>query len=241
MYYSKKFVLFDGQQSEKHKKAIEEINGDIIHTYDPSSDRKQIRNALDHADFAVICSNDKDRYIQTKLALNYNCNVIVEAPSRLPWEPIIDDNRINITLPYRYLSDIPKTAKYVKIVENMSDIFYIFYHQFIHYIDLSILLNAEFNGCILSDTETSRIITSDDENTYDILHVDIQSLYNEMYQDIVCRGKGTKPKDIFYLNWIMNKYYDMTYRFPYNQMRRNYMRYISTMDIKIDEWKTCNL
>ena len=41
----------------------------------------------------------------------------------------------------------------------------------------------------------------------DILDFDTQEAYNAMYKDI-WRGRGVKPKELYYLHWLMEKLSD---------------------------------
>lgn len=229
LFYKRKFVLMgDGRQAQKHRKAIDEIGGEIIYVYDPikynSEDiqlcnKQHLYRSLDFTDYVVICTPNNKHYEHTKLALRNNCKAIVEKPLNLPWEPIIDNDRLNVVLQYRYyLDQLPEKADLVKITTVRNPDYFktwkgdkritggIFYHLFVHYIDLAILLGASFEGNLVSEGEQERVIIEKDGTTHDIMHVDMQDLYNKMYNDIVYNDGGIKPKDIFYLNWVMNKF-----------------------------------
>ena len=80
----------------------------------------------------------------------------------------------------------------------------IFYNLFIHYIDLSLRLNSNFEGRVVKSGEQIRLI-----DDFDLFSVDMNELYLKMYNDIINNNKGVKPKDIFYLHWLLNKNSDM--------------------------------
>lgn len=253
-WYNPKFVLFgDGRQAGKHIKSIEHIGGEVILIHDPIKYPHQqkdseitLRAALDRADYAVICTPNYLHYRQTLFALSFPAvKVIVEKPLSLPWEPIIDDDRVNIVLQFRYFEGLPKEADLVKIVSVRGPDYFktwkgdarltggIFYHLFVHYIDLAIELGAKFEGHLISEGTQGRIIQGREWTggtskhfLLDLVKVDMQELYNEMYNGIVNENKGVKPKDIFYLNWIMNKYsmrdsISAPYKVTMNEWRMN--------------------
>jgi len=211
----KKFVLFgDGNQAQLHRKAIASIGGEIIAVYDPLKyGETSLRDELDIADWAVIASPNYLHYEQIKIALRYHVDVIVEKPMRLPWEPAIDNDRINIVLPYVYLSDLPSEAKAVSVKMVRDDAYYqtwrgdplktggVFYHLFIHYVDLAIRLGASFNGSIDSSGDQRRLV-----DEYNLMNVNMSDLYVVMYNEIIFNDKGIKPKDMFFLDWTMENY-----------------------------------
>lgn len=218
-------LIGDGKQAQYHKKAIESIGGVVKCIYDPCNfpmDDKEwpvYVKSLDHfferglADYIVICSPSHLHQEHIRLCLSKGIKVIVEKPSCMPWEPVIDDDRINICLQMRYHPDLPKKAEnvYVKMVRN-EEYFQtwkgdpkltggLFYNLFIHYIDLAIQLDANFTGHVVTDpVPQERIVDG-----LNLLDVDMQLLYNRMYEDIV-QGGGIKPKDKYYLRWVLQRH-----------------------------------
>lgn len=100
----------------------------------------------------------------------------------------------------------------------------LFYNLFLHGIDLAMQLGADFEGKVSTAGEQERWIGTnysewhfwsngtkygyheniDDKNKIDILNIDAQSCYNRMYEAIL-EGKGIKPSDLFYLNWMLQR------------------------------------
>ena len=109
----------------------------------------------------------------------------------------------------------------------------LFYNLFLHGIDLAMQLGADFEGLvskyghqerwIMFNPETPRGFRfysdptdigadnyscgkqwGDDSDTVDILNINTQAYYNHLYEAIL-EGKGIKPSDIFYLNWILQR------------------------------------
>ena len=143
------------------------------------------------------------------MALNDNRIVICEKPAVLPWQPVIDDDRINIVLQYRWLpDDIKGDSIDVKVVrdENYFKSWKgnpiltggVFYNIFIHYIDLAIRKRIKFIGQIEPSGEQYRKF-----GNYDLQSHDMNDLYFKMYKDIVFNDNGVKPKDLFYLDWVL--------------------------------------
>lgn len=206
-----------GKAAQKHEYAINNNNGEVIRIYDPAL--KDSYPNLDYAffkdlDYAVICSPSYLHREQVKLALSslpYDKQIIVEKPLVLPWEPMIDDNRINIVLQLRWM-DLPERADVVEAIMVRDDEYYkrwegdplktggMFYHLFIHYIDLAIKLNARFEGKILPEGKQLRRV-----DDIDIQTIDMNLLYDKMYHDIIHYDKGVKPSDIFYIHWILER------------------------------------
>jgi len=209
-------IIGDGQQAKKHKQAIANIGGDLIGVYDTEKyghTPRDLPRYLNGTDWVSICSPSKFHLPQIKKILNEsNVDIICEKPVAMPWENPIDDDRVNIVLQYRYLDDMPEKANKVTVVMarnaeyfksykgNIEDTGGIFYHLFIHYIDLSIRLNAEFCGEIIPDGTQIRMV-----DDFDILNIDMDKLYTKMYDEIVFKNNGVKTKDIQYLLWVMKK------------------------------------
>ncbi|OFW47589.1 MAG: hypothetical protein A2163_00785 [Actinobacteria bacterium RBG_13_35_12] len=220
-------LIGDGYIARRHKKAIEYIKGELSFIYDPMKYKQTesfeiflVANNNPATDYLIIASPNNTHYDYTKIALKNDIKVIVEKPFCLPWQPLIDDDRINIVLQLRYM-DLPKKADLVKAVMVRNEDFWnswkgnpkltggFISEFFIHYIDLAIILGADFEGTVQEYGKQVRYIYSRGENvqkgTYlDIMNIDMQDLYNKMYVDIV-NGGGVKPKDIFYLNWVIQK------------------------------------
>ena len=204
-------LIGDGYIAQYHKEAIKHLHGSLEWVYDPIKypDRIVEKNCVD---YIVICSPTYCHRNQIKEILNMNSltQIIVEKPAFLPWEPIIEDDRINIVLQLRW-ADLPKTADNVRIRMVRDEKYFqtwkgdpkltggLFYNLFIHYIDIAIMLNADFLGCVVKDGRQSRFV-----DTIDLLHIDMQKCYNKMYEDILI-GNGIKAKDILYLIWILTR------------------------------------
>ena len=132
----------------------------------------------------------------------------------LPWEPMIEDDRVNVVLQLRWI-DLPEKADLVKVVMVRNDAWFklwegdprktggLLYHLFIHYIDLALLLGARFEGLVVSEGEQIRMI-----DDLDIMKLDMNDLYFKMYKDTI-RGRGVKPKDLFYLHWWLDRNSDI--------------------------------
>jgi len=229
-------IIGDGYAAQRHKKAIEHVGGHLALLLDPKIQadwanvwkRIPILAKERKIDFFVIASPNYLHYEQCKFLLGEtDAQIICEKPLCLPWEPIIDDDRINIFLQLRYIENLPKQADLVRAIMVRNQQFFDswkgdprlsggnFYEFFIHYVDLAILLNADFEGEVKEEGEQERqIIGHYDEigappngaNWYiDIMQIDMQSLYNRMYEAIAT-GNGTKPKEIFYLKYILDKF-----------------------------------
>lgn len=229
--FRKRFGLIgDGIIAAKHRDAIKSIGGEINWVYDPIyksatlRKKSEIQTYYDYVPFAawravdwvVICSPTYMHRSHVKTAL-HNCKqVICEKPLCLPWEPLIDDDRINIVLQLRWIKDLPKKAELVRAVMVRDEAFFKtwkgnpklaggnIYEFYIHYIDLAIRLGASFEGAVLPKGNQSREIISRGK-VLDIMKIDMQDCYNRMYEDIL-NGKGVKPKELFYLTWTLNKY-----------------------------------
>lgn len=235
-------LIGNGRISQRHKEAIKHVGGDLVWIADPIFDGTgpTFHNGSDtpaqftripdmvmeSMDYIVICSPTSFHRQHTQEVLKYGCKVICEKPLCLPWEPLIDDDRINIVLQLRWIKDLPKKADLVRAVMVRNEEFFKSWHGdprlaggniyefFIHYIDLAILLGADFEGEVLPSGKQVREIHGHYDSIgypeggskyrIDIMSIDMQDLYNRMYDDILI-GKGVKPKDIFYLTWVLNQ------------------------------------
>lgn len=238
-------LIGDGIIAKRHKEAIAHVGGDLCWISDPAINitegnigyelraGSRIETRLYSAppaplhymqvDYVVVCSPTYLHRKQVQEAIYYGSKVICEKPLCLPWEPLIDDDRINIVLQLRYIEGLPKKADLVKAIMVRNEEFFRswkgdptlaggnIYEFFIHYIDLAILLGADFEGAVYPEGKQAReIITRYEDNgmpmvsVLDIMLLDMQDLYNRMYADIL-NGGGVKPKDIFYLTWILNR------------------------------------
>ncbi len=200
-------IIGDGYVSRFHKAAIIANGGSIGWIHDPDKGKREIREA----DVIVVASPSYLHSEHTRLALGLARQVIVEKPLCMPWEPIIDDDRVNIVMQYRW-ADLPVNADrvYVEMVRNEN--YYkgwkgnfkytggALFNLFIHYIDLAARLGAGFVGVLKS--EGAQVRKVDD---IDLMKIDTEKLYIKMYRDIL-NGKGIKPKDVYYLHWLLNKY-----------------------------------
>lgn len=203
-------LVGDGRQAQYHRKAIRHLGGELLWVQD--SDPRKWQGEKQRVDFAVICTpSDTHRWYCQVLLESLADEVIVEKPMCLPWEPLIDDDRINIVLQYRY-APLPEKAEKVEVVMVRDHAYFdtwkgnaratggIFYNLFIHYIDLAARLNADFHGKVVS--EGTQVRKVDDINLFGF---DMQELYNTMYENILY-GDGIHVRDIFYLHWLMNWY-----------------------------------
>lgn len=207
-------LVGDGNIAEKHRASIQSNGGEICKIYDPKYGEEcdQLEaNFFDELDYVVICSPSHLHREHIKLALEYNKKIIVEKPAFLPWEPPIDDDRINIVLQFRWL-DLPEKADKVTVTMVRDEAYFktwkgdpkntggTFYNLFIHYIDLANILGAEFEGSVIPEGKQIRMV-----DDLDIMKLNMIDLYIKMYNDIVSWDKGVKPKDIFYLHWLLNR------------------------------------
>jgi len=215
-----KFALIgDGTIAKYHKEAIKHVGGEIKYIFDPkyntNTDLLSATHFPHYIDYAVILSPSQFHRQQIKELLETGHilrGIICEKPAFLPWEPSIDDNRINIVLQLRYLPNLPEKADLVSVRFVRDEAYFkswkgdarntggLFYSLFIHYIKLAIDLKANFVGEVACSGEQIRKI-----DNYDILKVDTQELYNKMYKDIIFNNNGTKPQDLFLLNWILDR------------------------------------
>ena len=102
-------LLGDGKIAQRHREAISHIGGEIKWVYDPF---KYSLEPYCTVDYWVICSPSYKHREQTLSALEHNAKVIVEKPAVLPWEPLIESNKIFVVLQYRW-ADLPEKANYV--------------------------------------------------------------------------------------------------------------------------------
>ena len=215
------FLIGDGRIAQYHKAAIRKLDGEI-YIYDPIKYLLDKYRSLEIAirnynpDYAVICSPSYLHGEQTKVTLKHGYKVIVEKPAVLPWETLIDDDRIHIVLQLRYLENLPKKADLISVRFVRDEAYFktwkgdskltggIFYNLFIHYIQLSIMLGAKFEGTISSKGEQERYILYNDTKI-DLQKINMQDLYDRTYEDVVLKGNHIKPRDIFYLNWVLDR------------------------------------
>jgi len=193
------------------------------------------RNGRGNPIYVVICSPSNFHREQLKFILNNlpsNTQIICEKPAFLPWEPPIDSERLNICLQLRYLPNLPEKADKIYVRFVRDELYFkswkgdpkntggLFYSLFIHYIDLAQRLGADFEGAVKPEGTQERYIGLKwswpedvwgeydrfvaEEDKIDILNIDMQTLYNRMYEDIL-NGGGIKPRDLFYLDWILKR------------------------------------
>ena len=286
-----KFTLIgDGQIAKYHRKAIEHIGGEIICIVDLKHELGFGENNIPYSkdlkhtppyvfvesDYYIICSpsnfhRSQIKYLLSNISTWKSFQIICEKPAFLPWEQIIDDDRINIVLQLRYLLDLPDKVEKV-VAHFVRDEAYfeswkgdpkktggLFFSLFIHYIDLAIQLGADFEGSVSHAGKQRRMILgdfeheelefinkTDDPRRYileeagksyscpigtvrngvmdlynesgiidgeykleiDLLNINMQQCYNRMYEAIIA-GNGIKPKDVFYLSWILQRNSEM--------------------------------
>jgi hypothetical protein len=216
---SLKFGLIgDGKISVRHKAAVKFNGGEIYKIYDPRY--KDSKTKLDEEffaglDYVIICSPSFLHREQIKLALKYDKKIICEKPMCLPWEPFIDDDRVNIVLQLRWI-DLSEKADLINVVMARNDAYFdlwegdskltggVLYHLFIHYIDLALILDARFEGLVISEGKQIRMI-----DDLDIMKSAMDSLYARMYNDIINHDNGVKPRDLFYLHWWIDRNSDI--------------------------------
>ncbi len=203
-----------GSIARKHREAISACGGRIIKIHDPKYEPvfPLDDSFFEMLDYTVICSPSYLHREHTELSLKHDIPVIVEKPASMPWEPMINDNRVNVVLQLRWL-DLPKSADLINIRMVRDSDYYkgwvgnpiktggIFYHLFIHYIDLAIRLRAQFVGHVAPEGNQHRFV--DDINLED--KINTSDLYIKMYNDIVNYDEGVKPKDLFFLDWVLDK------------------------------------
>jgi len=105
-------LIGKGAISEKHINAIQSIGGELVQIYDPLlSNLQNVEDLFKYDfDYTVICSPSNFHYEHTKLALKNNRKVIVEKPQQLSWNPIIDNDNINVVLQFNWLDNFPDKA-----------------------------------------------------------------------------------------------------------------------------------
>lgn len=219
------FVLIgDGKIAGRHKEAIKYIGGDLIFIHDTKKRPNNKYNERKLVDYAVICSPTDTHleYIKALLKHHPKIKIICEKPMCLPWETLLDDDRINIVLQLRYLNGLPGRADLIKVTMIRDNDYWsswkgnpkltggYMFEFFIHYVDLAIQLNASFEGLVLKEGEGERSVYWGGPldiytNKFDITKCDMQDCYNRMYKDII-DGNGIKPKELFYLHWILNRH-----------------------------------
>ena len=227
-------LIGDGAIAKYHRKAIEHVGGTLTAICDPEKypggvetiDGIQtfvlndintfLKNTID---YIVICSPSHLHREQTKFVLDnatFNTQIICEKPAFLPWEPIIDDNRINICLQLRHMPVYPDNVKKIEVCFVRGKEYFmswkgdpkktggLFFNLFVHYLDLANILYADFEGTVISEGVQFRRVLSKNGTIINLLSVDMQECYNRMYEAIL-KGSGTKPKDLFYLDWILKR------------------------------------
>jgi len=210
-----KFTLIgDGKIAVRHREAIKNNGGEIVAVHDPKygSDSVSLEDKLFlDSDYVIICSPSFMHREHINYALKHDKRIIVEKPMVLPWEPMVDDNRINVVLQLRWI-DLPEKASVVKSVMSRNADYFkswegnakftggLFYHLFIHYIDLAIKLNARFEGTIIPEGPQIRCI-----DDLDIMKLDMNMLYTKMYNDIINNDLGVKPFELYYVHWVLEK------------------------------------
>lgn len=202
-----------GYIAKRHKESINRIGGKIVIDYDPIYSNLQYPHHVFKWDFdyLVICSPSNTHYEYIKMGLDHGKKIICEKPAFLPWEPIIDNNNINIVLQYNWL-EVENDIDMVEVIMNRDAEYFktwkgnsmltggIFFNLFIHYIYLAIKFNCPFLGKVVQGEKQVRRIGKIDLNL-----VDVDNLYEKMYYDIIFNDMGIKPKDIFYLMWFLNR------------------------------------
>lgn len=204
-------LIGKGYISKYHINAIENLNHNLVSIYDPFlSNLQKVEDLFKYnLDYVVICSPTNFHYEHVKLALKNNVKIICEKPLFPPWIPLFDNNDINIVLQYEYCN-LPDTANLLEVTMVRDEEYFktwkgnsfytggIFYNLFIHYFMISIKTGARFVGKILHEGTQVRKL-----DNIDLTKIDTIELYTKMYNEIIS-GNGRKPKDIFYLMWVLN-------------------------------------
>lgn len=210
-----------GYIAKRHKEAINRIDGKIVIDYDPIYSNLQYPHHIFKSDFKylVICSPSNTHYDYIKMGLENGKKIICEKPAFLPWQPIIDNNDINVVLQYRFLrlKDHIKNPTKVK-VKMVRDKKYlksskmdsrltggIFFNLFVHYIDLALQYDCDFEGFVETTGKQYRLVEGG-KSDYNLDSIPAEDLYERMYKKIVNDDKGVKPKDIMYLRWWLERH-----------------------------------
>lgn len=204
-------LIGDGGIAKIHRQAISILGGEVAAVYDPI---KYPDSCLDDRFFDVdvvcICSPTPFHYEHLKISLKYNVIILCEKPLVLPWQPLIDDDRINIVLPYRW-AELPKKIDQIDVCMIRDRQYFstwkgdpyqtggIFYNLFIHYIDLAILHGSKFSGVVCESGNNFR-----KADNVDLFSFDMTALYVNMYSDVIS-GKGLHPSSIFFLTWFLDR------------------------------------
>lgn len=249
-----KFALIgDGAIAKYHKEAIKHIGGDLLYIIDPkyTPEDKKTRPTIDtwaeilpnlhfpsYVDYAVIASPSYLHRTQIQEILKYGHilrGIICEKPAFLPWEPAIDNDKINIVLQLRYLPNLPKKADLVSVRFVRDEAYFkswkgdvrktggLFYNLFLHGIDLAMQLGADFEGVVAEHGHQERWIgtkwtivqhaslasVSGYKHIDDKDKIDILNIDTQAcynrLYEAILEGKGIKPSGIFYLNWILQR------------------------------------
>jgi len=217
-------LIGDGRIAKRHKKAVSLIGGNINWIYDPihkdidvTPDGYVVIHSLDKkyfelVNYIIICSPTFLHYDHLKMSLQHNVKIIVEKPMVLPWQPIIDNDAISVVLQLRWFP-LPNKANKVFIRAARNDEYFngwkgnpettggLFFDLFIHYIDLARNLGAEFEALVESEGTQKRYV-----DDIDLMNIDMDSVYEKMYRDIVFQNKGVKPIEVSELHWLLGRF-----------------------------------
>jgi hypothetical protein len=215
-------IIGEGRISERHKKAIGRIGGEIRAIYDPAKSSQAETNGLYHrgldadffgeVDWVVVTSPTHLHYQHVKMSLARGKKVICEKPYVLPWQPVIDSENVFVVLQLRW-AGLPKRAKEVRLIASRNDAYFtgwkgkplltggLFFDLFIHYIDLARMYGGTFHGRVNPNGPQERWV-----DQYDLMKIDMDAAYARMYQDIVFEGKGIRPAHVAELHWLLGKY-----------------------------------
>jgi predicted dehydrogenase len=209
-------LIGDGQIAAMHRHAIASLGHKIIRVYDPLQHHELTLSDefFDGLDWVAICSPSNMHYKHVRLSLKHNVNIICEKPLFLPWHKLIDDDKINIVLQYRW-ADLPDEIDLIRVCMVRGKEYFktwkgnplntggLFYNLFIHYIDLAINHNSRFVGKVVDNGINERF--ADD---IDLFSFDMKDLYVKMYTDTI-NGSGIKPTDIMFLMWFLDRQSNM--------------------------------
>lgn len=207
-------MLGDGRQAQVHKEAIANIGGEVISIFDPKhGDVNLLPDFFERADYIVICSPSHIHKRQVDYCKRYDVKMIVEKPYCLPHEKIEDDDNIFVCLQLRWMINLPEKADRVQVAFRRNAEWFsswkgdyfktggVFFNLFVHYIDLAMIMGADFEGMVDGEHTGPNHRRIDN---IDILETTKSKfLYTYMYHDIV-RGEGVHPQDIKRLHEVLS-------------------------------------
>lgn len=207
-------IIGYGRIAKRHVFAIKAIGGNLTKIHDSFLEGFDSLDDhfFDNVDWVVICSPTNCHYDHVKLALAHGKQVICEKPYVLPWEPVIDSDQVHVVLQTRWL-DLPKKAELIRIKAVRDDAYFeswkgnpiltggMFFDLFIHYIDMARRYNCGLAAEVVKEGKQERWI-----DDFDLMNVDMDGAYEQMYRDVIFHGKSVKPYRIAELHWMLGRY-----------------------------------